>query len=134
MLVGAVLVLGSGCASGSGSQTPPAGAAGSHGASQPQGIASGEPNPAAPPVTVNVAVTDGEVLPPTHRVQVPLGSAVELQVTSDVDDEVHVHGFDVEQTLEAGRTTTVTLQADQAGVFEVETHETELQLVQLEVR
>ncbi len=57
-----------------------------------------------------------------------------LQVTSDVDDEVHVHGFDVEKPLDAGQTTTIELTADQQGVFEVETHESELLLVQLEVR
>jgi heme/copper-type cytochrome/quinol oxidase subunit 2 len=55
-------------------------------------------------------------------------------VTSDVDDVLHVHGFDVEEPLEAGHTTTVELTADQPGVFEVETHETELELLQLEVR
>ena len=64
----------------------------------------------------------------------PLGSQVRLQVTSDVDDELHVHGFDVEKPLRPGSTTTVELTADQQGVFEVETHETELQLLQLEVR
>ena len=64
----------------------------------------------------------------------PLGSTVELQITSDVDDEVHVHGFEVEKPLDAGRATTIELTADEAGLFEVETHETELQLLQLEVR
>jgi heme/copper-type cytochrome/quinol oxidase subunit 2 len=59
---------------------------------------------------------------------------VRLQVTSDEDDVLHVHGFEVEEPLEAGRTTTVDLTADQPGVFEVETHETELELLQLEVR
>jgi hypothetical protein len=51
-----------------------------------------------------------------------------------VDDVLHVHGFDVEESLEAGHTTTFELTADQPGVFEVETHETELELLQLEVR
>ena len=64
----------------------------------------------------------------------PLGSQVRLQVTSDVDDELHVHGFDIEEPLEAGRTTMVEFTADQQGVFEVETHETELELLQLAVR
>lgn len=85
-------------------------------------------------VTVTVAVRDGKVVPAPHRVDVPLGSQIKLQVTSDVDDEVHVHGFDVEQPLDAGRTTTIELTADQPGLYEVETHESELQLLQLEVR
>lgn len=85
-------------------------------------------------VEVTVAVQNGKVTPKPHTVDVPLGSEVSLQVTSDVDDEVHVHGFDVEEPLEAGHTTTITLHADEKGVFEVETHETELLLLQLEVR
>ena len=85
-------------------------------------------------VEITVAVSDGKVTPKPHRVDVPLGSQVQLQVTSDVDDELHVHGFDIEEPLEAGRTTMLEFTADQQGVFEVETHETELELLQLEVR
>ena len=55
-------------------------------------------------------------------------------MTSDVADEVHVHGYDVKQDAGAGPPATVELVADQPGVFEVETHEAKLQLVQLEVR
>lgn len=98
------------------------------------GIASGRPDPAKEPVTVTVAVTDGTVTPKPSRVKIPLGSTVELQVTSDVDDELHVHGFEAEKPLEAGVTTTVELQATEPGLYEVETHESDLELLQLEVR
>ena len=101
----------------------------------------GAEDDAAPSVTtadgvVEVAVTvrDGEVHPPTRRVEVAEGSRVRLVVTSDVDDEVHVHGYDAEAELEAGRPSTLELVADQTGVFEVETHEGGLELVQLQVR
>jgi heme/copper-type cytochrome/quinol oxidase subunit 2 len=135
LLVAALLVLTAGCASGSDEAAGTAGRKPSTGgtASSPAAIASGEPNPAEP-VTVSVAVRDGKVVPEPRRVRVPLGRTVELQVTSDVDDELHVHGFDVEEPLDAGRTTTLTLHADEPGLFEVETHESGLQLVQLEVR
>jgi len=126
------LLLAAGCASGSGEPTTGSTAAAS--SSSPAGIASGEPNPAKEPVTVTVSITDGKVTPKPSRVKVPLGSSVELQITSDVDDEVHVHGFDVEKPLDAGVTTTVELLADEAGLYEVETPETELELLQLEVR
>jgi heme/copper-type cytochrome/quinol oxidase subunit 2 len=126
VLCAALLLVAAACASGSDDSTARS--------SSSAGIASGEPNPAKEPVTVTVSVTDGKVSPKPSRVKVPLGSTVELQVTSDVDDELHVHGFDVEKPLEAGITTTVELQADEAGLYEVETHETELELLQLEVR
>ena len=83
---------------------------------------------------IEVAVRDGKVRPPTRRVEVPEGGAVRLLVTSDVADELHVHGFDIEQELPAGEQVTLDFTADQTGLFEVETHETGLQLVQLEVR
>ncbi len=127
-----MLVLAAGCASGS--DKPAVGTTGTPSSSPSAGIASGEPNPAKEPVTVSVSITDGKVTPKPSRVKIPLGSTVELQVTSDVDDEVHVHGFDVEKPLDAGVTTTVELQATEAGLYEVETHETELELLQLEVR
>ena len=129
----AVLVLLAACASGGDADSTTDGPT-TTGGLESAGIASGEPNPASPVVEVNVSVRDGKVAPKPHRVDVTQGATVRLQVTSDVDDVLHVHGFDVEEPLEAGHTTTVELTADQPGVFEVETHETELELLQLEVR
>jgi hypothetical protein len=137
LLAAALLLLAAGCASGSGSDSAGGGSGSASpgaGSSAPKGIASGEPNPALPVVVVSVSVQNGKVTPKPHRVPVKEGSRVRLQVTSDVDDEVHVHGFDIEEPLDAGHTTTVDLLADQPGVFEVETHETELELLQLAVR
>jgi len=129
----AVLLLLAACASGSDSARTAVSATTTSG-SPSAGIASGEPNPAAPVVVVNVSVRDGKVTPKPHRVDVKLGANVRLQVTSDDDDVLHVHGYEVEEPLEAGHTTTVELTADQPGVFEVETHESELLLLQLAVR
>ena len=95
---------------------------------------SGEPTPTQKTVQITVSVRDGKVTPKPRRVEVPLGDQVRLQVTSDVDDELHVHGYEVEADLEAGRPTTVEFVADQSGIFEVETHESDLELLQLEVR
>ncbi len=85
-------------------------------------------------VEISVAVAGGKVRPATQRVKIPRDSRVRLLITSDIDDEVHVHGYDLEETLEAGRTATIEFVADQQGVFEVETHEKALALLQLEVR
>ena len=81
-----------------------------------------------------VAVTNGKVSPPTHRVKVTKGTQVRLKVTSDKADELHVHGYDLEKELPAGEQVTLDFTADQTGLFEIETHESGLQLVQLEVR
>jgi len=81
-----------------------------------------------------VAVKGGKVDPPTHRVKVAKGTEVRLLVTSDKADELHVHGYELEKELPAGEQMTLDFTADQAGLFEIETHESELQLAQLEVR
>jgi heme/copper-type cytochrome/quinol oxidase subunit 2 len=84
-------------------------------------------------VAIRVTVVDGTVTPPPSRVAVPLGSPVALTVTSDVADEIHVHGYELEEPVAAGGSVTIQFTADQAGLFEVETHETEKLLLQLQV-
>jgi heme/copper-type cytochrome/quinol oxidase subunit 2 len=84
-------------------------------------------------VAIRVTVVDGTVTPPPSRVAVPLGSPVALTVTSDVADEIHVHGYELEEPVAAGSSVTIQFTADQAGLFEVETHETEKLLLQLQV-
>jgi heme/copper-type cytochrome/quinol oxidase subunit 2 len=68
------------------------------------------------------------------RVPVHLGSSVALVVSSDVADEVHLHGYNRKVDVPAGGTATLEFVADQAGVFEAELESRGTQLVQLEVR
>lgn len=82
---------------------------------------------------IEVTVSDGEVDGP-GTVSLEVGTAVELVVTSDVADEIHVHGYDLHQDVGAGETATVTFTADIPGVFEVELEENQVQLVELQVR
>lgn len=90
--------------------------------------------PASDPVVeIAVTVEGGAVTPAPANVPVPLGSDVLLTVTSDVADQIHVHGYDVEQQVKSGGTATLELTADQPGTFEVETHESELLLLKLVV-
>jgi plastocyanin len=81
-----------------------------------------------------VSVKDGKVSPKAHRVKVAVGSSVRILVSSDVDDEVHVHGYDIEREISAGQSSTIEFTADQTGIFEVETHESGLLLLQLQVQ
>ena len=81
-----------------------------------------------------VTVTGTTVTPAPAQVDLPIGSTLELVVTSDHDDELHAHGFDVEAPLKAGIPTTVRLTGAEAGVFEVETHDPALTLLTVAVR
>jgi hypothetical protein len=59
---------------------------------------------------------------------------VRLVVTSDVADEIHVHGYELEKALTPGDPATLEFMADQSGLFEVELHETGKMLTSLVVR
>jgi hypothetical protein len=83
--------------------------------------------------TITVTVRGRQVSGDTGRVQVPLGAQVTLTVSSDVADEVHLHGYDKEADVPAGGSASISFAADIPGVFEVELHKSELQLLQLQV-
>ena len=82
---------------------------------------------------IEVQVSGGRVHGDTGRVPVAAGSHVTLVVTSDVADEVHVHGYDVEQELSPGQPAEIVLDATIPGVFEVELHEAGTTLLSLQV-
>ena len=92
----------------------------------------------APAVTVDndirVSIVKRKVTPPTGRVEVRKGALVRITVTSDAADNLHLHGYDLEVDLPAGQPASVQFRANQSGLFEVETHNTHLVLLQLMVR
>jgi hypothetical protein len=90
---------------------------------------------AAPaPVQVDVVVVGGEPQGGIVRESVDLDSAVVLTVTSDVADEVHVHGYDLMADVAPGAPATIRFTADAPGRFEIELENTGVQIAELEVR
>lgn len=85
-------------------------------------------------VAVPLKVRDGAVVGGVRRAQVPLGADVVLLVDSDVEDEVHLHGYDEKGEVAAGGTEELTFLADVPGVFEVELERSGVVLVRLQVR
>jgi hypothetical protein len=86
------------------------------------------------PAVIEVTFEGGTVTPNGERVTVDVGQPVELEITADEAGEIHVHS-DPEQTLDYDEgTSTVTIEAlDQPGVVDVESHDLEVIVVQLEV-
>ncbi|GAB3434590.1 hypothetical protein GCM10027517_02840 [Phycicoccus ginsengisoli] len=72
--------------------------------------------------------------PAPGTVDLRVGETITLVVTSDHADQLHVHGFDIERQLPAGRPVSVELTGQSPGVYEVETHEPGLRLLKLAVR
>jgi hypothetical protein len=86
-------------------------------------------------VGVGITIKDGKVTPQGDRIDVPLGGEVSLEVTSDADEEIHVHS-DPEHTFEikAGHTKTFSFTIDTPGQVAVEAHHLDVTILQLVVR
>lgn len=65
--------------------------------------------------------------------EVGLGETVDVWVLSDVDDEMHVHGYDLFFDLQAGVPFQLTFPADIPGIFEVEVHAGHTRLFEIRV-
>lgn len=61
------------------------------------------------------------------------GDLVTFKVKSSSDEVVHVHGYDKEVDVPAGRTVTVRIRANIDGVFPIEFHESDQQIGSLVV-
>ena len=132
-----VAVLLTGCAAGQeqeGTASAPVPATTSDGPSPTQTPTAAATPSAAPAVrTVAVAYAGGEVTGTTGREQVPVGEQVVLRISSDVAEQVHVHGYDLEGAVPAGGSVDIPLTASIPGVFEVELHDSGKVLFQLRV-
>ena len=78
---------------------------------------------------VNASPKDGIV-----RAKVEQGERVVIVVSSDVDDEVHVHGYDVSRPVAAGGTVQLPFRATIPGRFEVELEERGVPIGELTVQ
>ena len=69
-----------------------------------------------------------------RRETIKQGSQVTLRTTSDVADELHIHGYDLKTDLVPGQSSDLTFLARIPGVFEVELEERGKKVLELEVR
>jgi hypothetical protein len=92
-----------------------------------------EPTHTGPTEELTVTVADGNATPSAERVEVKVGTIVEITVTSDAEDVLHVHGYDKELTVVPSTPRTLTFLADQTGRFEIEFHELDKLVYQLVV-
>ena len=80
----------------------------------------------------DVEIADGVVGGP-EVFEYELMETVDIRVVSDVDDELHIHGYDLVFALAAGVPTQITFVADLPGVFEVEVHTGHAVVFEIEV-
>jgi hypothetical protein len=85
------------------------------------------------PVIV-VTIAGGEVTVDPAEPEVAIGDDVEVRITSDVTDSIHIHGYDALGALEPGVETIVRFTADIPGIFEVELESAGTHVFDLAVR
>ncbi len=84
--------------------------------------------------TIRITFEGGDVTPKGERVEMEAGEPIEVEIKADEAGELHVHSSP-EQTIPYGAgTTNETLTIDQPGVVDVEAHDPDVVVVQLEVR
>ena len=98
---------------------------------------SGSTTPTAPTTTepegpgrVRISFLNGEVNGP-RRPQFTVGDRVVLIVRADVEDEVHVHGYDLMDDVAPDNPARISFTADSEGRFEVELEDRHLPLTEL---
>ena len=84
-------------------------------------------------IDVTVGTDDFTTSGGTRVVSVPKGTAVTINMTAPDAEDYHLHGYDLEQKADAGKTSTFEFTADQTGQFDLESHLTEKTLLVLVV-
>lgn len=85
-----------------------------------------------PGTLIRVVVEGGEVTV-NGPTSVPSGEQVTIRVRSDVEDEVHVHTYDLMVDVAPGSPAEISFTADIPGVHEVELEQSGTVLLELEV-
>lgn len=83
-------------------------------------------------VTLNVTVTGAKSMSPGD-LSAHQNDTITMNITSDSDGEVHLHGYDIHFDTKAGQVATHTFKADKTGDFEIESERTSIRLGHLVV-
>ena len=83
--------------------------------------------------TVSVAFADGAVAGGVRTETVPLDEPVRIEVSGDVEEEVHVHTYDLVDDVTPNDPAVIEFTADIPGVHEVELEGSHLLVLELQV-
>jgi FtsP/CotA-like multicopper oxidase with cupredoxin domain len=79
----------------------------------------------AVPAPTRISVKGGVIAGDVKSIRAAKGDTVRIVVTSDVPDEIHLHGYDIEKEAAPGKPARFNFKADAEGVFELESHAAE---------
>jgi len=118
-------------AGGGGDDEQEAGTAGSTAtpsATDAPGSETSTPEPTATPRPQPPLIEPGKVT----KLRFSQGERVRFRARSDTPDEIHVHGYDIEEEV-GPKPVLISFPATITGIFEIELHESEEQIAQLRV-
>ena len=84
-----------------------------------------------PPAQVRIVVRGGLPVGGPRRVTVARGRRVILNVTSDVSDHVHLHGYDLMQDVGPGQPARIAFRATRPGTVEAELEDRGVQIARI---
>jgi len=91
------------------------------GASNSEPTATAEAAPEPPPV--EIGVRKYKVVGGVKRIEVEKGDTVRLLIRSDVEDEIHIHGYDLYGNPGPGKPARFNFKAKLEGEYEIEGHQ-----------
>lgn len=104
------------------------------GSSSSSGSDSGSGSTSSDAVEVTVTREGDTFTPNGERVDLAIGQTLDLTITSDVAGELHVHSTPEQEIAYEAGTSEHEITIDRPGVVEVESHEPDQVVLQLEVR
>jgi hypothetical protein len=85
------------------------------------------------PQDPTIVVRAGEPVGGVAELTFDKGDAVRFRVRSDVAEEIHVHGYDIVEEVEAGGSVRFDFPAEIDGVFEVELEQSATEIAELRI-
>jgi hypothetical protein len=92
-----------------------------------------KPEPPPEPELATIVVKNGQPVGGVLELEFDKGGRIRFLVESDVDEEVHLHGYDVSKEVSAGGEVEFDVPATIEGVFEVELEESVVPLAEITV-
>jgi hypothetical protein len=87
----------------------------------------------AAPKVIKVRFADGKVTPSGDRVEVEVGQVVQFIVAADEAGEIHIHSEPEQELVYEAGEKEYDVEFDKPGVVEVESHDLDQIIVQLEI-
>ena len=112
-----------------GDEEPPAPSARSTAVVEPAATAAETPEPTPTPNPEPPLVIPGK----PAKLRFTQGETIRFRVRADTADHVHVHGYDLVQDVEPGKTITFSFPAKITGIFEIELEDAGEEIAQLRV-